>query len=250
MNTQESYSINLDVKFAPLEVVDIQSLVNTATDAWYNQSLSRVNDCIVRLGVVQGEFHWHKHDNEDEFFYVVEGHFIIDMEDHTIELDPRQRFTIPKGVMHRPRAPQKTVIIMIDGIGGKYDRQSSTHSQSRHGSAARPGCNIARIILQTIFGDEPSVVVRHSTKCLAWVCRKEARYLTNRGALTNRICFLIYAPKPIKSNIQQTIVEKILSWFYPIINFGRYCSASARCTDWISPLPAKSAMVRANFNTR
>jgi hypothetical protein len=45
MNTQEPYSLNLDVKFAPLEVVNIQSLVNAATDAWYNQSLSRVNDC-------------------------------------------------------------------------------------------------------------------------------------------------------------------------------------------------------------
>jgi mannose-6-phosphate isomerase-like protein (cupin superfamily) len=125
MNTQEPYSINLNIRFAALEVVDIQRLVNAATDAWYNQSLCRVNDCVVRLGVVQGEFHWHKHDEEDEFFYVVEGHFIIDMEDRTVELAPQQGFTIPKGVMHRPRAPQKTVILMIEGArvkptGDKY----------------------------------------------------------------------------------------------------------------------------------
>jgi mannose-6-phosphate isomerase-like protein (cupin superfamily) len=78
-----------------------------------------VNDCVVRLGVVQGEFHWHKHDDEDEFFYVVEGHFIIDLEDRTVELDPHQGFTVSKGVMHRPRAPQKTVILMIEGAGVK-----------------------------------------------------------------------------------------------------------------------------------
>lgn len=83
----------------------------------YNQSLSKVNDCVVRLGVVQGEFHWHKHDNEDEFFYVVEGKFIIEMEDRTVEPGPRQGFTIPRGVMHCPRAPERTVILMIEGSG-------------------------------------------------------------------------------------------------------------------------------------
>ena len=119
MNSQEPYSINMDIRFAPLEVIDIQSLVNTATDPWYNQSLCRVNDCVVRLGVVQGEFHWHKHEDEDEFFYVVEGHFIIDLEVRSVELGPRQGFTIPKGVMHRPRALQKTVILMIEGAGVK-----------------------------------------------------------------------------------------------------------------------------------
>jgi mannose-6-phosphate isomerase-like protein (cupin superfamily) len=117
MNSQEPYSINMNIRFSPLELVDLQGLIDSATDAWYNQSLCRVNDCVVRLGVVQGEFHWHKHDEEDEFFYVVDGHFIIDLEDRTVELAPRQGITIPKGVMHRPRAPQKTVILMIEGAG-------------------------------------------------------------------------------------------------------------------------------------
>ncbi len=119
MNPEEPYSINTHIRFASLEVVDIQNLVNASTDPWYNQSLCRVNDCVVRLGVVQGEFHWHKHEDEDEFFYVVEGHFIIDLDDRTVELTPRQGFVVPKGVMHRPRAPQKTVILMIEGVGVK-----------------------------------------------------------------------------------------------------------------------------------
>jgi mannose-6-phosphate isomerase-like protein (cupin superfamily) len=117
MNAQEPYSIHLDTKFAALELVDIQKLVDAVTDPWYNQSLCRVNDCVVRLGVVQGEFHWHKHDEEDEFFYVVEGRFIIELEGRTVELAPRQGFTVPKGVMHRSRAPEKTVILMIEGAG-------------------------------------------------------------------------------------------------------------------------------------
>jgi mannose-6-phosphate isomerase-like protein (cupin superfamily) len=119
MEPQEPYSIHLDTLFAPLQLVDLQPLVNASADPWYNQTLCRVNDCVVRLGVVQGEFHWHKHDEEDEFFYVVDGHFIIDLEGRSVELEPRQGFTVPKGVMHRPRAPRKTVILMIEGAGVK-----------------------------------------------------------------------------------------------------------------------------------
>jgi mannose-6-phosphate isomerase-like protein (cupin superfamily) len=117
MNTQEPYSIHLDARYAPLELIDLQELVQACTDPWYNQTLCRVNDCVVRLGIVQGEFHWHKHDREDEFFYVVEGRFVIDLEGRTVELGPQKGFTIPKGVMHRTRAPERTVILMVEGAG-------------------------------------------------------------------------------------------------------------------------------------
>jgi mannose-6-phosphate isomerase-like protein (cupin superfamily) len=117
MGSQAPYSINLDARHAPLELVDVQTLVDACKDSWYNQTLCRVNDCVVRLGVMQGEFHWHKHDEEDEFFYVVEGRFVIDLEGRTVELTPRQGFTIPKGVMHRTRAPERSVILMIEGAG-------------------------------------------------------------------------------------------------------------------------------------
>ena len=114
---QSPYSINLEARYGPLEVVDVQALVDACQDPWFNQTLCRVNDCVVRLGVVQGEFHWHKHDGEDEFFYVVEGRFVIDLEGRTVELTPRQGFTVPRGVMHRTRAPEATVILMIEGAG-------------------------------------------------------------------------------------------------------------------------------------
>src|SRR5687768_15821146 len=101
------YATHLNLHFNQLELVDVRSLVDACTDQWYNQTLCRVNDSVVRLGVLQGEYHWHKHDNDDEFFYVIEGHFFIDLEDRTIDLGPRQGFVVPKGVVHRTRAPER-----------------------------------------------------------------------------------------------------------------------------------------------
>jgi mannose-6-phosphate isomerase-like protein (cupin superfamily) len=117
MASQAPYSINLNSKFGPLELVDLDPLVKACQDKWYNQTVCKVTDCVVRLGIMQGEFHWHKHDNEDEFFYVVDGRFLIDLEDRTVELMPKQGFTVPRGVVHRTRAPEKTVILMIEGVG-------------------------------------------------------------------------------------------------------------------------------------
>ena len=98
----------------PLEVIDERALADACEYKWFNQTLCAVNDSVVRLGVVEGEYHWHKHDSDDEFFYVVEGRLLIDLEDRTIELAPRQGVVIPKGVMHRPRAPQRTVMLMVE----------------------------------------------------------------------------------------------------------------------------------------
>jgi mannose-6-phosphate isomerase-like protein (cupin superfamily) len=111
------YATHLDLRFKPLEVVEIQALADACTDRWYNQTLCRVNDSVVRLGVIQGEYHWHKHDDLDEFFYVVEGDLKVDVEDRTFELGPRQGLVVPKGVVHRTRAPRRTIILMVEGAG-------------------------------------------------------------------------------------------------------------------------------------
>ena len=111
------YATHLNIKFDPLELVDVQALVSACTDQWYNQTLCRVNDSVVRLGVIQGEYHWHKHDHDDEFFYVVEGKFVIDLEGRSVELAPQQGFTVPKGVLHRTRAPVRSVVLMIESKG-------------------------------------------------------------------------------------------------------------------------------------
>jgi mannose-6-phosphate isomerase-like protein (cupin superfamily) len=111
------YVTRLDIKYQPLELVDVQKDIDAVTDRWFNQTLCKVNDSVVRLGVMQGEYHWHKHDDLDEFFYVVEGKFLIDLEGKSVELTPRQGFVVPKGVVHRTRAPERAVILMVEGAG-------------------------------------------------------------------------------------------------------------------------------------
>ena len=108
------YSIHMDVKYAPLELVDAAGLADACTERWWNQTLCRVNDCVVRLGVFQGEFHWHKHDREDEFFQVMSGELLLDLEGRTVTLRPGQGLVVPRGVMHRTRAPSRTVVLMIE----------------------------------------------------------------------------------------------------------------------------------------
>jgi mannose-6-phosphate isomerase-like protein (cupin superfamily) len=111
---QHSFVTHLDIKFPALTVVDVPALVSACTDQWYNQTLCRVNDSFVRLGVMQGEYHWHKRDNDDEFFFVLDGHFIIDLEGESVDLQQRQGYVVPKGVVHRTRAPERAVILMVE----------------------------------------------------------------------------------------------------------------------------------------
>ena len=108
------YATHLDVRYPPLTTVDVPALVKACQDRWYNQTLCQVNDSVVRLGVVQGEYHWHKHDRDDEFFFVLEGHFLIDLENRTVVLGPQEGFVVPKGVVHRTRAPERAVILMVE----------------------------------------------------------------------------------------------------------------------------------------
>jgi mannose-6-phosphate isomerase-like protein (cupin superfamily) len=111
------YETRLNLQFQPLELIDEKALADACTHKWYNQTLCKVNESVVRLGVVEGEYHWHKHDDDDEFFYVVEGTLFIDLESRTVELGPRQGFVVPKGVMHCTRAPGRTVILMVENAG-------------------------------------------------------------------------------------------------------------------------------------
>jgi mannose-6-phosphate isomerase-like protein (cupin superfamily) len=108
------YDTRLDNKYGYLTLVDIPSEVAQHTP-WFNQTLTRVNDSVVRLGILEGEYHWHKHDNEDEFFVVLEGQLLIDVEGRgTITLDRHLGYTVPKGTVHRTRAPKTTVVLMVE----------------------------------------------------------------------------------------------------------------------------------------
>jgi mannose-6-phosphate isomerase-like protein (cupin superfamily) len=114
---QYPYDTRLNVLYKHLQRIDEKALSDAAPETWYNQTLCQVNASVVRLGVVQGEYHWHKHDHDDEFFYVVEGKLLIDLENRTVELLPRQGFVVSRGILHRTRAPQRTVILMFENAG-------------------------------------------------------------------------------------------------------------------------------------
>jgi mannose-6-phosphate isomerase-like protein (cupin superfamily) len=111
------YDIRLDDKFGHLALIDIAAEA-AANQPWFNQTLTTVNDSVIRLGVIEGDFHWHKHDDTDELFLVLEGELLIDLEDRdTVLLHPHQAFTVPKGVVHRTRAPVRTAILMVEAAG-------------------------------------------------------------------------------------------------------------------------------------
>jgi mannose-6-phosphate isomerase-like protein (cupin superfamily) len=114
---RREYEIHLDDKFGALALIDVGREADEH-EPWFNQTLTTVNDSVVRLGVIEGDFHWHKHDDTDEFFLVLAGRLLIDLdEDTTVALDPQQGYTVPRGVMHRTRAPERTTIVMIEGAG-------------------------------------------------------------------------------------------------------------------------------------
>ncbi len=109
------YETRLNILYPAMEVIDEKSLADACEYKWFNQTLCKVNDSVVRLGVIEGEYHWHKHDEDDEFFYVIEGQLLIDFEDRIVELAPRHRATwFLRGMVHRTRAPKRAVILMVE----------------------------------------------------------------------------------------------------------------------------------------
>lgn len=112
-----AYETRLNILHGPLEVIDEKAIADPCEYKWFNQTLCKVNESVVRVGVIEGEYHWHKHTDDDEFFYVVEGQLLIDLEDRIVTLNPRQGFVVPKGTMHRTRAPHRTVILMVENAG-------------------------------------------------------------------------------------------------------------------------------------
>jgi len=102
VNADTKYVIQTDIKFGAMEKIDIDLLEKACPHDWFNQTLCRVNDSLVRLGIFKGEFHWHRHDREDEFFHVVDGKLFIDFEDRTVELEPRQGIVVPRGCRTAP----------------------------------------------------------------------------------------------------------------------------------------------------
>ncbi len=119
--TAYPYATHLDILFGAMEKIDVGALAESVKDEWYNQTLCKVNDAVVRVGVIRGEYHWHKHQNEDEFFFVLSGRLLIDFDRQdndepgkVVALEPHQAYVVPRGIVHRTRAPERTVILMVE----------------------------------------------------------------------------------------------------------------------------------------
>jgi mannose-6-phosphate isomerase-like protein (cupin superfamily) len=118
MNDQRGYSIEYQPLVGTLEKLDVQRVIDETTQRWSNRTLCEVDGTAVRLGVLHGEFHWHKHDEQDEFFFVLDGLMRIELEGmSTVELRPREAFIVPKGLQHRPVVPVRTAVLMLERAG-------------------------------------------------------------------------------------------------------------------------------------
>ncbi len=116
--TEQNYSIHYEPLFTALQTIDVQALIDRVDDPWYNQTLIQIGEVLVRLGVMQGEFHWHQHNEQDEFFFVLDGLFRIELDGaETVELGPRQAFTVPAGMQHRPVVPVRSAVLMLEKAG-------------------------------------------------------------------------------------------------------------------------------------
>jgi mannose-6-phosphate isomerase-like protein (cupin superfamily) len=114
MTNKYNYNQQMNIKYDHLELIDVPAIVAENKEKWFNQTLTQINGSVARIGIVEGEYHWHKHDDDDEFFFVLDGKLFIDLEGRTVELEPMQGMTVSKGVMHRTRAPKKTVMLMVE----------------------------------------------------------------------------------------------------------------------------------------
>lgn len=109
------YDINMQPVYEGLQKIAISDIKKLSDHPWFNRTLCCVNNSAVRIGVLQGEFHWHAHEQEDEFFLVLEGDLEIEIEGRDpVHLKPLEGVMVPKGVRHRPKAPTGATVLMVE----------------------------------------------------------------------------------------------------------------------------------------
>jgi mannose-6-phosphate isomerase-like protein (cupin superfamily) len=112
-----NFRVNEDVKYGKLQLIDIPAEIRE-NGPWFNQTLTTVNDAVVRIGIFEGDFPWHKHTDQDELFLVLEGELILDVEGREpLHLGVHEGFTVPKNIMHRPRSPKRSAVLMVESLG-------------------------------------------------------------------------------------------------------------------------------------
>lgn len=116
MTDKTNYVFNMDVKYDYLQKISVPEITENCKEKWFNQSLCKVNDSVLRLGIFEGEFHMHKHDNDDEVFFVLEGSLELETENGNFHLGEKEGVCVPKGVKHRPIAKKKAIVLMVENL--------------------------------------------------------------------------------------------------------------------------------------
>jgi mannose-6-phosphate isomerase-like protein (cupin superfamily) len=99
------------------EKVNLAQKLGLFDEHWQPKIVARINDNDVRIVKVKGEFVWHKHDDTDDFFLVLQGHLTIQLRDRNVELDAGELFVVPHGVEHCPRADEEASLLLIEPAG-------------------------------------------------------------------------------------------------------------------------------------
>jgi mannose-6-phosphate isomerase-like protein (cupin superfamily) len=97
-----------------IEKVNIEEKLNRINDYWNPRIVGELNGQHVKLTKLNGEFIWHKHDEEDEMFLIISGDFIMELRDGEINVRPGEFIIIPKGVEHRPVARGEVHLMLFE----------------------------------------------------------------------------------------------------------------------------------------
>lgn len=100
-----------------MQPVNLAEKLSLFSDHWQPRTVANFNGHGVMVVKVQGEFVWHKHDDTDDFFFVLQGHLDIELRDRTVSLSPGELFIVPKGVEHRPVAKEEAHLLLIEKTG-------------------------------------------------------------------------------------------------------------------------------------
>jgi mannose-6-phosphate isomerase-like protein (cupin superfamily) len=100
-----------------MDTVNLDEKLGLFTEQWQPKAVARFNENNVLIVKVQGEFVWHKHDDTDDFFLVLDGHLTIQLRDRNVELEAGELFVVPRGVEHCPRADEEASILLIEPAG-------------------------------------------------------------------------------------------------------------------------------------
>jgi len=97
-----------------MQKVNLKDKLNLFNDYWSPKIVGDLNDSYVKFAKLKGEFVWHKHDNEDELFFIIKGTLLIKFRDQDITLNEGEFLIIPKGVEHLPIAKEEVHVMLIE----------------------------------------------------------------------------------------------------------------------------------------